>query len=106
MAESKKVEGNDHMRDGKFNEAIGSYTCAIDLDPNNAIYYCNRAAAYAKLNDNKNSIVDCEKALKIDPTYSKAYGRMGLAYFNDENYEQAITSYESALLLDPAKSTI
>lgn len=102
MAESKKIEGNDYMRDGKFNEAIISYTNAIDLDPNNAIYYSNRAAAYAKLHDNKNSIADCERALRIDPQYSKAYGRMGLAHFNDECYEKAIAAYENALALDPA----
>jgi len=102
MAEGKKVEGNDYMREGKFHQAIASYTAAIDVDPNNAIYYSNRAAAYAKLNDNKMSIADCEKALKIDPTYSKAYGRMGLAYFNDEIYDKAIEAYENALKLDPA----
>jgi len=101
-AEAKKVEGNDFMRDGKFNDAIASYTSAIALDPSNAIYYSNRAAAYAKLQDNKNSILDCEKALNIDPSYSKAYGRMGLAYFNDENYEKAIDAYENALRLDPS----
>jgi len=101
-AELKKVEGNDYMREGKFNQAIASYTAAINLDPNNAIYYSNRAAAYAKLNDNKMSIADCEKALKIDPSYSKAYGRMGLAYFNDEIYDKAIEAYENALKLDPA----
>lgn len=102
LAEANKAEGNDFMRDCKFNEAIASYTSAIEHDPNNAIYYSNRAAAFAKLNDNKNSIIDCEKALNIDPTYSKAYGRMGLAHFNDENYEKAIAAYENAVGLDPA----
>jgi len=102
MAEAKKNEGNDFMRVEKFNEAIASYTSAIDLDPNNAIYYSNRAAAYAKLKDNKNSILDCEKALRIDPQYSKAYGRMGFAHFNDGNYEKAVAAYENALSLDPA----
>merc|ERR1712183_874233 len=101
-AEEKKVEGNDFMRDGRFHDAIASYTSAITLQPNNAIYYSNRAAAYAKLQDNKNSILDCEQAVKIDPTYSKAYGRMGLAYFNDEQYEKAMEAYENALRLDPA----
>lgn len=104
QGEKKKVEGNDFMRDGKFHEAIASYTAAINFDPQNAIYYSNRAAAYAKLNDNKNSISDCEKALDLDPSYSKAYGRMGLAYFNDENYEKAIEAYEHALSLDPANA--
>lgn len=101
-AEAKKSEGNDFMRDGHFNEAIASYTSAIALHPGNAIYYSNRAAAYAKLNDNANSIRDCEHAVALDPTYSKAYGRMGLAYFNDEQYEKAMHAYENALKLDPA----
>lgn len=102
QAEAKKAEGNDFMRDGRFQDAIASYTSAITLHPTNAIYYSNRAAAYAKLNDNKNSILDCEHAVKLDPMYSKAYGRMGLAYFNDEQYEKAMEAYENALKLDPA----
>lgn len=102
QAEAMKVEGNDFMRDGRFHDAIASYTSAITLHPTNAIYYSNRAAAYAKLNDNKNSILDCEHAVKLDPMYSKAYGRMGLAYFNDEQYEKAMEAYENALKLDPA----
>jgi len=102
QAEDKKVEGNDFMRDGRFHDAIASYTSAITLHPNNAIYYSNRAAAYAKLQDNKNSILDCQRAVEIDPTYSKAYGRMGLAYFNDEQYEKAMEAYDNALKLDPA----
>merc|ERR1712156_1010915 len=63
QAEEKKKEGNDFMGEGRFHDAIASYTSAITLHPANAIYYSNRAAAYAKLNDNKNSILDCEHAV-------------------------------------------
>jgi len=101
-AESKKVEGNDLMREGRYQEAIAAYSSAILLHPGNAVYYSNRAAAYAKLNDNHNSILDCEKALSIDPSYSKAYGRMGLAYYNEEKYRESMEAYENALKLDPA----
>ena len=40
-----KTKGNDCMKDEKFSEAAEFYTRAIKLAPNNAILYCNRAAA-------------------------------------------------------------
>uniref|UniRef100_A0A8C5TT96 Small glutamine rich tetratricopeptide repeat containing beta n=1 Tax=Malurus cyaneus samueli TaxID=2593467 RepID=A0A8C5TT96_9PASS len=74
---------------------------AIELDPNNAVYYCNRAAAQSKLNNFREAIKDCESAIAIDPKYSKAYGRMGLALTSVNKYEEAVTSYQKALDLDP-----
>lgn len=41
------------------------YTKAIDLDPNNAVYFCNRAAAFSKLDKSLEAIEDCEAALQI-----------------------------------------
>ncbi|EUB62876.1 Small glutamine-rich tetratricopeptide repeat-containing protein beta [Echinococcus granulosus] len=100
-AESLKTQGNSFMVSEKFDEAIDCYSKAISLDPNNAIYYCNRAAAKSRLNKDSDCIADCEKALEIDPTYSKAYGRMGLAYCNMAKYEKAIEAYKKAISLDP-----
>lgn len=34
--------GNAHLKLNKFEEAVDSYGRAIDLDPTNATYYCNR----------------------------------------------------------------
>lgn len=50
---------------------------AIGLDSNNAVYFCNRAAAHSKLGNHQAAIEDCNRALELDPTYSKAYGRLG-----------------------------
>lgn len=50
---------------------------AISKDCRNAVYYCNRAAAHSKLNNHREAIDDCKRALEIEPQYSKAYGRMG-----------------------------
>lgn len=41
-----------------------------------------RAAAQSKLNNYREAIKDCERAIAIDPKYSKAYGRMGYANTN------------------------
>lgn len=50
---------------------------AIELNPKNAVYYCNRAAAYSRLDKHNEVISDCREAIKLDPSYGKAYGRLG-----------------------------
>jgi len=50
---------------------------AIELDPSEKIFYCNRAAAHSKLGNHFMAVEDCQRAIDMDPNYSKAYGRMG-----------------------------
>ncbi|XP_039259914.2 small glutamine-rich tetratricopeptide repeat-containing protein beta-like [Styela clava] len=100
-AEKLKQQGNEFMKKEMFDEAVASYTKAIDVDSMNAVYYCNRAAAYTGLENHESALNDCKKALIIDSKYSKAYSRMGLTYSKLENYEQALECYERALKLDP-----
>nr|XP_021147845.1 small glutamine-rich tetratricopeptide repeat-containing protein beta isoform X1 [Columba livia] len=99
--ERESTKGNNHMKEENYGAAVDCYTRAIELDPNNAVYYCNRAAAQSKLNNYREAIKDCERAIAIDPKYSKAYGRMGLALTSVNKYEEAVTSYQKALDLDP-----
>lgn len=100
-ADQLKDEGNNHMKEENYTAAVACYTQAIELDPNNAVYYCNRAAAQSKLGHYTDAIKDCEKAIAIDSKYSKAYGRMGLALTAMNKFEEAVTSYQKALDLDP-----
>uniref|UniRef100_W5MX39 Small glutamine-rich tetratricopeptide repeat-containing protein beta n=1 Tax=Lepisosteus oculatus TaxID=7918 RepID=W5MX39_LEPOC len=104
-AEQLKNEGNNHMKEENYSSAIECYTKAIDLDLNNAVYYCNRAAAHSKLGNFVEATNDCERAIGIDPTYSKAYGRMGLALTAMNKYTDAITYFKKALVLDPDNDT-
>lgn len=71
------------------------------MDGRNAVYYCNRAAAYSKIGNHDQAIKDCRTALSIDPSYSKAYGRLGLAYSSLEWYKEAKESYQKALEMEP-----
>ncbi|XP_074601852.1 small glutamine-rich tetratricopeptide repeat-containing protein beta-like isoform X2 [Brevipalpus obovatus] len=100
-----KNRGNELMKSDMFKEALDSYTNAIKLDPKNAVFYCNRAAAYSKLNQHNFAIEDCKRAIEIDPNYSKAYGRMGLAYSNLNNHYLARDSFKRALELDPTNES-
>ncbi|GIX98664.1 small glutamine-rich tetratricopeptide repeat-containing protein beta, partial [Caerostris darwini] len=100
-AECLKNMGNTLMRSNMYSEAAKYYSQAIEIDSNNAVYYCNRAAAYSKLNNFHSAIQDCEKAVQLDPMYAKAYGRMGLAYNSLDENDLAIEAFKKALELEP-----
>ncbi|NP_001086162.1 small glutamine rich tetratricopeptide repeat co-chaperone beta L homeolog [Xenopus laevis] len=100
-AEQLKDEGNGLMKEQNYEAAVDCYSQAIELDPNNAVYYCNRAAAQSQRGKHSEAITDCEKAISIDAKYSKAYGRMGRALVAMSRYKEAFESYQKALDLDP-----
>ncbi|XP_044518166.1 small glutamine-rich tetratricopeptide repeat-containing protein alpha-like [Gracilinanus agilis] len=100
-AERFKRKGNEQMKKENFEEAVSFYGKAIELNPTNAVYFCNRAAAYSKIGDYAGAMRDCERAIGIDPYYSKAYGRMGLALLSLNKYKEAVGYYKKALELDP-----
>ncbi|KAG9350795.1 hypothetical protein JZ751_024684 [Albula glossodonta] len=104
-AERLKTDGNDQMKVDNFSAAVEFYSKAIEINPQNAVYYCNRAAAYSKLGNYAGAVQDCELAIGIDPNYSKAYGRMGLALASLNKHTEAVTYYQKALELDPDNDT-
>lgn len=76
-AENIKNEGNQLMKEEKYNDALVAYNKAICIDATNPVFYCNRAAAYSRLGDYQKAADDCKMALRYDNNYSKAYGRLG-----------------------------
>jgi len=76
-AEELKHLGNDAMKNLSFSEALTHYTEAVRLDGRNSVYFCNRAAAYIKLEQYNEALRDCQIAIRLQPNYARAYGRMG-----------------------------
>ena len=69
-AEAEKLKGNDHLRAGKLEEALASYSAAIELDPSNAIFFANRAAVQTKLGGTEQleaAVADCKESSRLDP---------------------------------------
>ncbi|KAI7818036.1 hypothetical protein BC939DRAFT_464109, partial [Gamsiella multidivaricata] len=105
-AEELKVAGNRKVNEKDYAEAIRLYSEAIVLNPVNAVYYANRAAAHSQMGDHENAIKDSLKAAEVDPSYSKAYSRLGHAYFSVGKYKEAVTAYEKGLALEPNNGTM
>ncbi|KAG6608061.1 Small glutamine-rich tetratricopeptide repeat-containing protein beta, partial [Cucurbita argyrosperma subsp. sororia] len=107
LAESLKSLGNRAMQSKLYSDAIELYSCAIALCENNAIYYCNRAAAYTQIQKYSEATRDSLKSIEIDPNYSKAYSRLGLALYDQGSYRDAIDKgFMKALQLDPNNEAV
>ena len=84
IAEKFKEEGNNSLKENKFQEAYEKYTLAINLKietKKNSIYYSNRAYVDLKLENFGSAIQDANSSIKIDPKYYKAYYRRAAANF-------------------------
>ncbi|XP_057795770.1 uncharacterized protein LOC131011892 isoform X1 [Salvia miltiorrhiza] len=107
LAETFKTQGNKAMQSKLYTEAVELYTFAIALCDDNAVYYCNRAAAYTQIQLYDEAVQDCLKSMAINPNYSKAYSRLGFAYYAQGKYRDAIDKgFTKALQLDPNNDSV
>ena len=74
-AEKFKAEANEYFRQEKFSAAEELYSKAIDINPNNAVYFANRSITHLKQESFGYALADASKAIELDSTYTKAYYR-------------------------------
>nr|GEX47746.1 small glutamine-rich tetratricopeptide repeat-containing protein [Tanacetum cinerariifolium] len=84
LTSNKDVESKLYLK------AIELYTVAIALHGDNAIYYCNKAAAYTHSSQDAKAIIDYQKVIAIDPKYIKAYCRLEYIYFTQGKYTESL----------------
>lgn len=93
-AENFKNQGNDFLKSKDFSKAIEMYTKAIDLNPNNAIYYANRSLAHLRQESFGSALQDGICAVKSDPAYLKGYYRRAAAQMSLGKFKQALSDFE------------
>lgn len=90
VATAHKNQGNQYLKEHKYQQAIEEYDKALALDSNNAILYANRALANIKAEQYGAGVTDATISIKIDPSYVKAYYRRAIAYTSILDYQKAL----------------
>ncbi|GAB5363228.1 hypothetical protein AAMO2058_000865700 [Amorphochlora amoebiformis] len=107
-AEKEKQIGNEAYYKRKFDEAIKHFSRAFELDPRNAVYLNNRAAAYIGQGKLEEAEIDARRALEIekakpmreqnDKALGRSYSRLGTIYHKKGNYSGAIWFYKNSIV--------
>jgi tetratricopeptide (TPR) repeat protein len=117
--EKAEVRATAHIRRGlaltergKLDEAMSDYNTGIDLDPNDALAYNNRAILWREKRDLDKAIADLTKAISIDPMPNadgaggsggpiNLYFNRGVMFDEKREHERAVADYDQAIKLDP-----
>ncbi|XP_019444644.1 PREDICTED: protein SGT1 homolog A-like [Lupinus angustifolius] len=87
-----------------FEMAVDLYSEAIQLNPNNADLFADRAQSHIKLNCFTEAVSDANKAILFNPSFSKAYLRKGIACIKLEEYHTAKLALQSGASFAPNDS--
>ena len=93
--------GNKLIYAGNYSEAVDEYSKAIELNPNYALAYLNRGAAYQDLKQYSYAIRDYTRAIEINPVDADAYYNRGSVYDEMGQYSEAIQDLDKAVKLNP-----
>ncbi|CAD5213321.1 unnamed protein product [Bursaphelenchus okinawaensis] len=99
-AEALKLQGNEHFKQKKFNNALKSYSKAIEFEVTPVIL-ANRSQAYLKMQSYEKALSDATEALNLDPKYGKALYRRAWAAEKLKLYGWAKEDVNRLLDIDP-----
>ncbi|KFP98359.1 Suppressor of G2 allele of SKP1, partial [Leptosomus discolor] len=75
-------------------------TTALEKNPDDAEYYCQRAYAYILLQKYADAVADAKKSLELNPNNAVALLRKGLGEYHIKNYASALESFREGQRLD------
>ena len=77
----------------RYQEAIETYTRAIQLDPRNAMLYRHRGHRYITIREFDKALKDMERAAQLNNNDFDIWYHFGLAHYLKGNYDLAIKAY-------------
>ncbi|KAL3663432.1 hypothetical protein V7S43_011837 [Phytophthora oleae] len=102
-----KLIGNDYFKEGNYTEAIEAYSQGLDVAPNQAVLFGNRAMCYLRLKDFECAREDAEDALDADNYENVKYYRLlSEAMMGLEDYDEAKEVCDEGLEFDPQDATL
>lgn len=96
--------GNLYYSMSQFQLAVDAYTKAVELEPQEAQYYVQRADAFRELKNYAAAFKDYEKGIQLaNGYYSWAYENRGIAWFELNNYSKAVGDFTRAVEINPER---
>jgi len=81
--------GAEFVKQSKYDEAIISYSRAIEVNPNYGEAYYGRGFAYGHKGDYDKAIDDFTKVIILSPGFADAYNNRAVAYCSKKEYDKA-----------------
>jgi tetratricopeptide (TPR) repeat protein len=97
------AQGDYDYEQGDCDKAIADYTRGIEVNPDFAEAYNNRAYVYMVKKDYAAALPDLDHALQLRPNYVNALMNRGdiYNYYYEIDYERAVADYNRVLSIDP-----
>lgn len=95
-----KKQADENASKGEIEFALTNYNKAVELNPDNASIYLNRALAFYKKKDYEKAIADYDKVIEINPKELVAYANRANSNEKLGNTDKAVADYKRILELD------
>lgn len=92
--------GNEAFAAQQFDQAVHFYTQAIKKQPTNHVYFSNRSASYAGLEQWELATDDAKECIRLDPSFVKGYYRLAVAQIAQSLYDAALATIRQGLQVD------
>lgn len=89
-------QGVEQCNDGKFDQAVATFSQAVKQKSNDASLYYLRGKAYTAKNQYGQALADFDQAIKLNPAYGQAYFGRGMVYVYQENFDKALEEIQKA----------
>jgi len=100
-ANEELARGTQCLSDRKFDCAFKHFGRAVELSPDFAEAYNQRAIAYYLQERFEESLIDCHHAVRLMPSHFGAWAGLGHCYAHLNQPREAIKAYEKALAINP-----
>ena len=93
--------GTHALTEGRWDDAVATFSKIIARDPDFAEGWNKRATAYYLKGDYTKSLADCDEVVKRNPLHYGALSGYGMIYIQLDQPARALEYFERALALNP-----
>ncbi|XP_059129265.1 protein SGT1 homolog [Peromyscus eremicus] len=93
---------SDALIDEDPQAALEELTKALEQNPDDAQYYCQRAYCHILLGKYRDGIADVKKSLELNPNNPTAFLRKGMCEYHEKDYASALDTFAEGQKLDSA----